>query len=101
MKPITMHTKRISAYIGIICASLLYSACTLPPLAHRTESKAVPARFDYSPDSANVAQIKWKQFFTDPYLINLIDTALKNNQDLNVVLQNINIAQNEVRARKA
>jgi NodT family efflux transporter outer membrane factor (OMF) lipoprotein len=30
----------------------------------------------------------------------LIDTALQNNQELNITLQEINIAQNEIRARK-
>jgi len=39
-------------------------------------------------------------FFKDPNLRSLIDTALRNNQELNIVLQEINIAKNEVRARK-
>ncbi|HWY13096.1 MAG TPA: TolC family protein, partial [Bacteroidia bacterium] len=53
-----------------------------------------------SKDSVNSAKIKWKDFFSDPNLITLIDTALKNNQELNIVLQEINIANNEVRGRK-
>jgi multidrug efflux system outer membrane protein len=35
-----------------------------------------------------------------PYLVALIDTALKNNQELNITLQEIEIARNEIRARK-
>ncbi len=48
----------------------------------------------------NTANIKWKEFFTDPHLEALIDTALKNNQEFNIIMQEISIAQNEVRARK-
>ena len=48
----------------------------------------------------NTAKVNWKDFFTDPNLVGLIDTALHNNQEYNIVLQEINIARNEVRARK-
>jgi multidrug efflux system outer membrane protein len=51
-------------------------------------------------DTVNTGQVKWREFFKDPYLSVLIDTALRNNQELNIFLQEINIAGNEVRARK-
>ena len=63
-------------------------------------NKTTPASYLGSQDSTNSAKIKWRDFFTDPYLHALIDTALRNNQELNVMLQEIAIAQNEVRARK-
>jgi multidrug efflux system outer membrane protein len=44
--------------------------------------------------------VRWKEFFSDPYLAALIDTALSNNQELNIVMQEIQISRNEVRARK-
>ncbi|MCR5861474.1 TolC family protein [Flavobacterium sp. J372] len=67
----------------------------------RAENKAVPAEFAGAvADSANSASVKWKQFFTDPNLTALIDTALQNNQELNITMQEINISQNEIRARK-
>jgi NodT family efflux transporter outer membrane factor (OMF) lipoprotein len=66
----------------------------------RTENKAVPTSYSNTQDSTNTAKIKWKEFFTDPNLSALIDTALRNNQELNIILQEINIAKNEVRARK-
>jgi outer membrane protein TolC len=37
-----------------------------------------------------------KQFFTDPNLVNLIDEALKNNQELMITLQQIEIAKSDV-----
>ena len=83
--------------------SLMYTACKLPSyLVNRKENKTVPSvgYATNSQDSTNTAQTKWKDFFTDPNLVLLIDTALKNNQELNIVLQEINIAKNEVRGRK-
>jgi hypothetical protein len=37
--------------------------------------------------------VKWRDFFSDPNLVSLIDTALKNNQELNVTLQELAIAK--------
>jgi NodT family efflux transporter outer membrane factor (OMF) lipoprotein len=79
----------------------MYTACKLPAyLVTRKENKTVPVNYNGSQDSTNTAKTKWKDFFTDPNLVALIDTALKNNQELNIVLQEINIAKNEVRGRK-
>ncbi|MBC9930186.1 TolC family protein [Chitinophaga qingshengii] len=87
-------------YIGFICLSLSYAACKVPELTGKTAGQQVPERFNQSQDTTNTAQVQWKQYFTDPNLVALIDTALKNNQELNITLQEIEIARNEVRARK-
>ncbi|HEY9775498.1 MAG TPA: TolC family protein [Planktothrix sp.] len=50
-------------------------------------------------DSA--ASINWRQFFADPDLIHLIETALANNQEFNIQMQDIEIAGNEVQAKQA
>jgi NodT family efflux transporter outer membrane factor (OMF) lipoprotein len=47
-----------------------------------------------------VANIKWKDFFSDSKLITLIDEALANNQELNIMLQQIAVANNEIQIRK-
>jgi outer membrane protein, multidrug efflux system len=87
---------------SLSCLFLLLAACSLPPsLVRRPENKTTPASFNNSvQDSVNTAKIKWKEFFTDPYLTALIDTALRNNQEYNIMLQEINISRNEIRARK-
>lgn len=87
-------------YIGLVCLSLGYAACNTPKLAKRTENKNVPASYNNSQDTANTASLKWQDYFTDPYLRALIDTALSNNQELNITMQEIEISRNEVRARK-
>lgn len=87
-------------YVGLICLLLAYTACNTPKLAKRTENKNVPASYNDSQDTTNTASLKWQEYFTDPFLRDLIDTALKNNQELNITMQEIEISRNEVRARK-
>ncbi|MCX2494496.1 TolC family protein [Pedobacter sp. PF22-3] len=84
--------------LALICAA--YTACKLPEVAQRTENKNTPVSFNGSQDTVSSASIQWRNFFTDPNLINLIDTALKNNQELNITLQDIEIAKNEIKAKK-
>jgi multidrug efflux system outer membrane protein len=56
--------------------------------------------FSAAKDTVSSARVNWKQYFTDPNLVALIDTALQHNQELNITIQEIEIARNEVRARK-
>lgn len=101
MKPMTMLRKKIIKCAGILFISLGFTACKLPSsLVQKTENKTVPLNYNNSADTLNTATVKWKSFFTDPNLNALIDSALKNNQELNIVLQEINIAKNEIKARK-
>ncbi|MRI00579.1 efflux transporter outer membrane subunit [Kriegella sp. EG-1] len=51
-------------------------------------------------DTLTSAVVKWKDFFTDPVLNELIEVALDKNQELNIVLQQIAIAKNEIRVQK-
>ncbi|MBS1636666.1 MAG: TolC family protein [Bacteroidetes bacterium] len=94
-----LNKKRLYKYIGIACISVVYTAC-IPRVAQRAENKKVPDSYNGGKDTLNTAKTRWKDFFTDPYLEALIDSALKRNQELNIMLQEINIARNEVRARK-
>jgi len=94
-----------------VCITLSVWACA-PKVTQKTASKNVPASFSNLQDSTksanksnptdttNSADIDWKKYFTDPYLVALIDTAIANNQELNIMLYEINVAQAEVRARK-
>lgn len=84
--------------LAFICA--VYSACKVPEFAQRDENKNVPTSFGLSQDTLSSGKVQWRQFFTDPNLISLIDTALKNNQELNITLQEIEIARNEIKAKK-
>jgi NodT family efflux transporter outer membrane factor (OMF) lipoprotein len=97
-----MRNKNILNYVGVAFIALTYTACTVPTLVQKTEHKLTAVSYSNSKgtDSINTAQVSWKNYFTDSNLIALIDTAFKNNQELNITLQEIAIAQNEVMARK-
>jgi len=86
--------------LGVASLTLMIAACKTPALVTKTENRAVPASFNNSQDSTNTAKVNWRDFFTDPNLVALIDTALGNNQELNISAQEINISQNEIRARQ-
>lgn len=66
----------------------------------RNERRYTPSSYTGGPtDTINSATINWRKIFADTNLIALIDTALKNNQELNIMLMDIEIAKNEVKAR--
>jgi len=84
----------------ILLLSVGFTACKIPALISKQEDKTVPAYYNSVQDSTNIASVKWRQYFTDPYLIAIIDSALKNNQELNIALREIEIDKNEIQARK-
>ena len=87
--------------IGIGCLLLALYSCA-PDLSVKKSSdlSKLPETFNESVDTINLAKVQWKTYFTDANLIALIDVALSNNQELNITLQEIEIARNEVMARK-
>lgn len=101
MKTNNMVKKIIYSSLVATMVALSFTGCKTPQLAERTENRNVPGAYaNGSQDTVNSAQLKWKEFFTDQYLTNLIDSALQNNQELNITMQEIQISQNEIRARK-
>ncbi|WP_296705695.1 TolC family protein [Algoriphagus sp.] len=93
--------KRI-IYISLGVASFTFAvtSCKTPELAEKAINETVPESYSGSQDTTNSATLTWHEYFADPYLKSLIDTALNNNQELNITMQEIQIAQNEVRVRK-
>lgn len=77
----------------------MFNGCT-PVLMQKTENKNVPEKYNNVQDPTNTSEVSWAKFFTDTRLIELIDVALQNNQELNITLQEIIIAGNEVQAKK-
>ncbi|MDN3678231.1 efflux transporter outer membrane subunit [Flavobacterium paronense] len=90
-------TYRYSVALGIC---LVVASCS-PAISTLNENKAaVPASFDKSTDTTNTSTTKWRTYFKDANLVSLIDSALKNNQELEMTLQEIEIARNDVRVKK-
>jgi NodT family efflux transporter outer membrane factor (OMF) lipoprotein len=95
-----MRKSRLYQVLAAAGLALAASACKLPELAQRTPARNTPATFVGAPtDSLNTARTRWRQFFTDPNLVSLIDSALVRNQELNITTQELELARNEIRAR--
>jgi outer membrane protein, multidrug efflux system len=92
--------KRIGSWVVIATMAITITACKSLKIKYKDENKYTPDAYQSSKDTTNTAGVKWKTFFHDENLIALIDTALKNNQELNITLQEIAVAQSEVRAKK-
>lgn len=98
--------------IFIICAGLLLlplSSCFVAKDYHRPEvNTAGLYRTDRLQDSASIvmdsttmAEVSWKNLFSDSLLKQYIGTALDSNIDIRVALQNIDAAAAYVRQGKA
>ena len=86
----------------VFCLSLGASACltgcNLAPKYARPEAP-VPAEWPASPSAqpttqaSDAALVGWREFFTDPKLQRIIETALRNNRDLRLAALNVQRAQ--------
>lgn len=94
-----MHKIKLHKYIIPLGICLAVVSCT-PAIAPLTASKPVPESFDKSTDTTNISTTPWRTYFKDQNLVNLIDSALKNNQELMITLQEIEIAKNDIRVKK-
>lgn len=97
--------KIYNKYIAAIALSLVLAGCKAPmATVVKDELKEnVPQNFnqeDQGNSNNNSGTTPWRQFFTDPNLVALIETALKNNQELMITLQEIEIAKSGVLAKK-
>ena len=87
-------------YILSLCTALAVVSCKAPSTVPRKPNAAIPETYITNKDTNSIATTPWKKFFTDKNLDDLIDIALKNNQELNITLQEIEIAKNDIRIKK-
>lgn len=105
-----MPRRSIATCAGALACALLFSTGCIPSLAQnqpREPKTTTPASYagaqvaaDTSTQGPSASKQSWREFFTDPNLKALIDAALKNNQELNIRLQEIIVAQSEVMSRQ-
>lgn len=92
--------KKNNLHAALLTLLLLTGACNIPKITQKNASRKMPEAYLGNKDTLNSARTKWRSFFTDSNLIALIDTALINNQELNIMLQEITVSKNEAKARK-
>lgn len=90
---------RIVKYLAIVFISLQVAGCKIPGYINKTENISTPASYIDSKDTTTVADLRWNEYFTDPNLVALIDSALVNNKELNISLLEINVSNNEIMAK--
>lgn len=78
-----------------------FSACKSTKTIESTQFQKMPATYAGINDSLNSANLSWQNYFGDTILKTLIDVALKNNLDLLVVLQKVEILKTNRGANKA
>lgn len=102
--------RKVGSFVFAVACGAAFAMGCAPSLEGnepREPNKNVPASFGAgggagaaSAQATSVAQAKWKEFFHSAELRSLIEAALKNNQELNIQVQEIIIAQNEISARQ-
>lgn len=85
---------------GVLGICIALASCKIPAIVQQTENKPVPVSYAGNTDSTTTASVQWRNFFTDKNLVNLIDTALRHNQELMITLQEIEIAKNDIRVKQ-
>ncbi len=95
-----MKNRIVLVWIALVLLAGCKTAMkTLEPEPY-VHDKYIAPSYQQSLDTANVANVHWRDFFNDRYLNALIDTALQNNLDLKITLQDIEIAKNRILYRQ-
>ncbi|HVW00899.1 MAG TPA: TolC family protein [Planctomycetaceae bacterium] len=82
---------------AVICSLLfILSGCQIPNLRGPQLNQAVPETFNGVATEENSSQVPIEEFFGDPLLIALIDQAMVGNQELRILGEEIQIANNEI-----
>lgn len=95
-----MNKFKLYHFIILLGIGLAVVSCKAPAIAPTPVSASLPDSYATNKDTANMSKTPWKNFFKDKNLSDLIDLALKNNQELLITLQEIEIAKNDIRIRK-
>ncbi len=95
-----MKTRNIYSILAVGLILLFLGSCKPLEVLSKTAQTSTPSSYSENTDNSNCASINWRLFFNDSNLVALIDTALVNNQELNIFLQKMQMEQNEVEVRQ-
>lgn len=91
---------KINKIVGLFLAAIAFYSCSIPQVTLKKVNKTTPSSYADSKDTVNVAKLAWREYFKDPELIALIDSALEKNQEVNILLQEIQMSKNDVLAKQ-
>ena len=96
-----MKTKSKLYYVITILVILKSIVACKTPQATMPQDTLKDSLPTLSKDSSVTISPAWREFFQDPMLQKLIETALQNNQDLKITLQELAIAKSAITAKQA
>ena len=96
-----MKTKSKLYYVITILVILMSIVACKTPQATMPQDTLKDSLPTLSKDSSVTISPAWREFFQDPMLQKLIETALQNNQDLKITLQELAIAKSAITAKQA
>lgn len=79
-------------YCAVLAVILLAAGCSNYKSATISSTIKLPDTFALVKDTGNIAAIPIRSFFSDTYLVNLIDTAMAANPDILSALQRVEVA---------
>ena len=94
-----IKNKSITRLASSVAITVVLVGCKAPmaTVVQDRMKQEIPAQFQENNQSTgNSGLTPWREFFTDPNLVSLIEEALKNNQELLITLQKIEIAKSGV-----
>src|ERR1700754_2496568 len=91
----------IKGVIAVMTTAVLLYSCRIGKEYKRPEL-VLPTQFNAVSfaDTSSIADIAWKNFFTDTTLQSLIEKGLQYNNDLLIAIKRIDIAQQQVKQSK-
>lgn len=99
-----MKIKNIQLTIVAVLSVVLLSGCNIYGKFKMPKESAIAAEYakalEAEADTASFGNLRWQEVFTDPVLVDLIETALANNKDLNNAKLNVDIAHASLKGAK-
>ena len=96
-------TRSLSDWVAIAIVGTMLLAlpgCRIPGLRGEEPGRELPDTFSGVVSEENSAHVGIDEFFNDPILTNLIGEGLAGNQQLKILAENIQIADNEILKRR-
>jgi multidrug efflux system outer membrane protein len=90
---------RIYSSLIVSILSVTLSGCETLNTSLSIPEKEIPESFPNQKSTTTIATINWRQYFADPLLVKLIDTAIANNIDLQMALQRIEVSRSSVKLK--
>lgn len=95
-----MKNNKLYKYSLFLALIIGLGSCKVENLPTKAVTNVLPNKYNFNGDSTQSENILWRNYFSDDKLALLIDEALKNNQELNMMIHEIEISRNEIMAKK-